>query len=333
MKAVVLVGGEGTRLRPLTYSVPKQMLSVAGKTVIERVMGHLGAHGIDEAVLSLGYLPDAFLAAYPDGRCGAVKLRYATESSPLDTAGAIAFAAHEAGFTRATFVVVNGDVLTDFDISQLVAFHHDRGAEATVALTPVEDPSRFGVVPVDERGKVSAFIEKPPPGEAPTNMINAGIYVFEPSVLDLVPVGARVSVERQVFPALVEKGTLYALGSDVPWLDMGTVEKYVDANISLARAEGTLANGGAPSYPGVDAGASVTDSVLSEGVKVGAGAQVARSVLMAGSSVGPGAVVLDSVLGPGAAVGEKAVVESFSVLGHGWAVEPGEVLKGARLPV
>ena len=283
MKAVVLVGGEGTRLRPLTYSVPKQMLSVAGKTVIERVVGHLGAHGIDEAVLSLGYLPDAFLAAYPDGRCGDVKLRYATESSPLDTAGAIAFAAHEAGFTGATFVVVNGDILTDFDVTKLVAFHRDRGAEGTVALTPVDDPSRFGVVPVDEQGKVTAFIEKPPPGEAPTNMINAGIYVFEPSVLDMVPVGTRVSVERQVFPALVQKGTLYALGSDAPWLDMGTVEKYIDANISLARAEGTLAVPGPPFSSGVDGGAVVEDSVLSEGVQVAAGARVARSVLLAGS--------------------------------------------------
>lgn len=329
MKAVVLVGGEGTRLRPLTYSVPKQMLSVAGKTVIERVLGHLSEHGVDEAVLSLGYKPDAFLAAYPDGHCGPVKLHYAVEGSPLDTAGALAFAAHEAGVNDGTFIVVNGDVLTEFDISRLVAFHRDRGAEASVALTPVPDPSRFGVVPVDDKGKVEAFIEKPPPGTAPTNNINAGIYVFEPSVLERIPSGRRVSVEREVFPALVGSGSLYALASDAPWLDMGTVEKYIDANISLARAEGTLAD---PGWPGVADGASLSDSVLSAGARVAEGAQVSGSVLLSGSAVGERAVVRDSVVGPGAIVGSDAVVEAFSVLGEGWKVEPGTVLKGARLP-
>src|SRR5579875_2398130 len=214
MKAVVLVGGEGTRLRPLTFSTPKQMLPVAGRTVIERVVEHLGRHGVHEVVLSLGYKPDAFLAAFPDGRCAGVKLRYAVESSPLDTAGAIRFAAEEGGLGSETFVVVNGDVLTDIDVSELVKFHKERGAEGTIALTPVEDPSRFGVVPVDANGRVEAFIEKPPASEAPTNMINAGIYVLEPSFLERVPPGRKVSVEREVFPAVVEDGRLYALGSD-----------------------------------------------------------------------------------------------------------------------
>lgn len=326
MKAVILVGGEGTRLRPLTYTVPKQMLRVAGITVIERVVDHLARHGVDEAVLSLGYKPDAFLAAYPDGRCGDVKLRYAVESSPLDTAGAIAFAAYEGGVTESTFLVVNGDVLSETDISALVAFHFDRGAEGTVALTPVEDPSRFGVVPVDERGLVEAFIEKPPPGTAPTNMINAGVYVLEPSVLARVPLGRRVSVEREVFPAMVADRALYALGSDAPWLDMGTVEKYIDANISLARAEGTLHRTGA--FPGAD----VCDSYFEEGVHIGPGAQVSGSVLLAGARVGEGAVVRDSVLGRGAVIGKGAVVQAHSVLGDGWEVPEGGTLSGARLP-
>lgn len=335
MKAVVLVGGEGTRLRPLTYTVPKQMLRVAGVTVIERVLRHLAHHGVDEAVLSLGYKPDAFLAAYPDGRCGDVKLHYAVEASPLDTAGAIAFAAYEAGITDETFIVVNGDVLTDFDVSGLVAFHFDRQAEGTVALTPVEDPSRFGVVPVDGRGKVEAFIEKPPPGTAPTNMINAGIYVFQPSVLERVEPGRRVSVEREVFPAMVADGGLYALGSGAPWLDMGTVEKYIDANISLARAEGSLNRyrlDGAAGAGGPAERPAVADSFCEEDVSVGPGAVVTGSVLLAGSCVRPGATVENSVLGPGAVVGEGASVRAFSALGAGWQVPAGEALSGARLP-
>lgn len=330
MKAVVLVGGEGTRLRPLTYSVPKQMLRVAGVAVIERVIDKLSRHGVDEAVLSLGYKPDAFLSAYPDGRCGDVKLHYAVESSPLDTAGAIAFAAHEAGIADETFLVVNGDVLTDMDISAVVDFHFERGAEGTVALTPVEDPSRFGVVPVDEHGRVQAFIEKPPPGTAPTNMINAGVYVLERSVLDRVEPGRRVSIEREVFPAMVADGGLYALGSGAAWLDMGTVEKYIDANISLARAEGSLAtSSGRGQEP---KRGSVSDSFFEEDVAVGEGAQVSGSVLLTGSRVAEGAVVRDSVLGPRAVVGREAVVDSFSVLGEGWVVGDREVLSGARLP-
>src|ERR1700738_2589660 len=177
------------------------MLPVAGRPMIERGVTHLAKHGVDEVVLSLGYRPDAFLAAYPDGRCAGVRLTYAVEPQPLDTGGAIAFAARYAGIDE-RFVVVNGDVLTDLDVSALLAFHRDRGAAATISLVAVEDPSRYGVVPTEENGRVVGFIEKPPPGEAPTNMINAGTYVLEPEVLDRIPPGGRVSIERETFPAL-----------------------------------------------------------------------------------------------------------------------------------
>ncbi len=181
MRAVVLVGGEGTRLRPLTLTAPKQMLPIVEQAMVERVLGHLASHGIDEAVLSLGYRPDAFSDAYPDGVIAGVRSTYAVEPTPLDTAGAIRFAATFGGIDD-TFVVLNGDVLTDFDISDLVSFHREHGAEGTIGLTPVDDPSSFGVVPTDDDGKVTAFIEKPPRDEAPTNLINAGIYILEPSV-------------------------------------------------------------------------------------------------------------------------------------------------------
>ena len=226
MRAVVLVGGEGTRLRPLTLTTPKQMLPIVEQPMIERVLGHLATHGIDDAVLSLGYRPDAFINAYPSGTIAGVALTYAVEPTPLDTAGAIRFAANHAGIDD-TFVVVNGDVLTDSDISALIDFHRSSGAEGTISLTPVEDPSAFGVVPTDPQGRVEAFIEKPPRDEAPTNYINAGTYVFETSVLDRIPADRRVSIERETFPALVESGTLYALGSEAYWLDTGTPDAYL----------------------------------------------------------------------------------------------------------
>ncbi len=321
MKAVVLVGGEGTRLRPLTLTTPKQMLPIGGRPMIERVMDWLASHGVDEAVLSLGYRPDAFLKAYPGGECSGVRLQYAVEDSPLDTAGAIRFAATEGGLSE-TFVVVNGDVLTGLDVSGLVAFHRRNGAEATIALTPVEDPSAFGVVPTRDDGQVIAFIEKPPPGEAPTNFINAGTYVLEPSVLDRIPAGRRVSIERETFPALVAEGRLYALGSDSPWLDAGTPKAYLAANLAYAPPEER-------SWPG---GGVARASVVGDDVTVGAGAVVERSVVMDGADIGENVVVLDSVIGPGARIGAGARVEQLSVIGDRWTVEAGAVLSAARLP-
>lgn len=317
MKAVVLVGGEGTRLRPLTLTTPKQMLPVGRRPMIERVLDWLAGHGVDEAVLSLGYRPDAFLKAYPDGEACGVRLHYAVEDSPLDTAGAIRFAGLEGG-VDSTFVVVNGDVLTDLDVTALVAFHRKRGGEATIALTPVEDPSRFGVVPTDADGKVVAFIEKPPPGEAPTNLINAGTYVLEAAVLDLIPAGRRASIERETFPALVADGRLYALGSEAAWLDAGTPSTYLAANLAYAPM-------------GFQDG-HVTGSVLGEEATILDGAVVERSVVMDGAVIGARAVVTDSIVGPGVSVGDGARVTNLSVLGDGYVVDAGAELSEARLP-
>lgn len=323
MQAVVLVGGEGTRLRPLTLTTPKQMLPVGRRPMIERVLAHLAGHGVDRAVLSLGYRPDAFTDAYRDGSCAGVALTYAVEEVPLDTAGAIGFAARAAGLDE-TFVVVNGDVLTDLDVTALVAFHRDRGAEATVALTPVEDPSAFGVVPTDDEGRVVAFIEKPPPGQAPTNLINAGTYVLEPSVLARIPLGGRASIERETFPALVNDGRLYALGSTADWVDAGTPSTFLAANLRYAD--------GGESANGVAATASVTNSVLGDGVTVDAGARVDSVVCFDGAAIEAGAEVHSSIIGRGARVGSGAVVTGLSVVGDTAVVPPGARLSGDRLP-
>jgi mannose-1-phosphate guanylyltransferase len=321
------------------------MLPVGGRPMIERVLEWLRSHGITEAVLSLGYRPDAFMEAYPSGESCGVKLAYAVEPSPLDTAGAIRFAALEAGLDE-TFVVVNGDVLTDLDLTGLVAFHRDRRAEATIALTPVADPSAFGVVATDEAGRVEAFVEKPPPGEAPTNLINAGTYVLERSVIDRVPSGRRVSIERETFPQLVAEGTMFALGSDARWLDAGTPAAFLEANLAYAEAD-AYAEAGANTKCGPEKQASgreatvaagivavgtVVRSVVGVGVDIGEGSWVEGSVIMDGAVVGPRARVVGSIVGPRANIGEGATLHGLCVIGAGHQVEAGQGLVGARLP-
>jgi mannose-1-phosphate guanylyltransferase len=356
MKAVVLVGGEGTRLRPLTLTAPKQMLPIVGVPMIERVLGQLASHGIDEAVLSLGYLPDAFIEAYPEGRVSGVGLTYAVEPQPLDTAGAVRFAATFAGMDE-TFVVVNGDVLTDLDLSSLVAFHRERGAEGTIALHPVADPSAFGVVPTDEDGRVTAFVEKPPRDESPTNEINAGTYVLEPSVLSRIPEGGRVSIERETFPSMVRDGRLFARSDERYWLDTGTPAAYLEANFDylnhkrgpivdpavVDRGDGVLLEGesrleGVVVGPTVilsgcvvEAGARVERSILGRGTVVSSGAVVADSVLMEGCHVAADAKVAGSVMGPRSIVGQRGDVRSVSVLGADAVVSSGTLVDGERV--
>ena len=312
MKAVVLVGGEGTRLRPLTYRTPKQLLPVALVPMIERVVAHLAEHHVDHVVLSMGYRPDAFHAAYPDGQCAGVDITYAVEPEPLGTAGGIGFAAHFAGIESETFLVINGDVLTDLDISALVAFHRDRGGAATISLTPVEDPSAYGVVPTAPDGRVEAFVEKPPPGEAPTNLINAGTYVLEPSVLAAIPDGRAVSIERETFPALVACGTLFALASHGYWVDAGTPATYLRANLDFRGDVSVLLGDGAV----VESGATVERSVIGPGARVEAGASVTESVLLDGAVIGAGAVVHRCIVDADAMVDAGAHPPELSVLGQ-----------------
>ena len=332
MRAVVLVGGFGTRLRPLTFTTPKQMLPIIHKPMIEHVLEHLADHGITDAVLSMGYRPDAFVDAYPNGTCAGVDVHYAVEPEPLDTAGAIRFAALDAGIDE-RFLVVNGDVLTDLDVNALIDFHEAHGAEGTIALHRVDDPSAFGVVPTDAQGRVEAFVEKPPRDEAPTDLINAGTYVLEPSVLGRIAGDRKVSIEREVFPAMVADGTLYAMDGHTYWIDTGTPAKYLQAQIDLLRGErGEKVQG---VHPGarIDEGAIVARSVVGVGAHVAAGAEVRGSILLPGSSIGAHAVVERAIVGPGATVGERARVDDLAVLGDRAVVDPGLRVSGGSVGV
>ncbi len=330
MRAVVLVGGFGTRLRPLTNSVPKPLLPVGHVPIIERLIANLVRGGVTDVTLAIGFKPEPFLAAFPDGRCAGATLTYAVEPEPLDTAGAIRFAAIHTGIDS-TFVVANGDVLTDLDIAALVAFHRSRKAEVTMHLTPVQDPSAFGVVDRDENGLVSRFIEKPPPGAAPSNLINAGTYVFERSVIDRIPDGRKVSVEREIFPAVVADRGLWALPTQDYWIDAGQPDLYLQANldvISRRRAAPNWADGVAPdAVLGDDV--MLTDSVVARGAMVGDGASVARSVLLDGAFVGAGATVSNSVVM--GRIGAGALVTNC-VLGADAVIEDGESRCDERIP-
>lgn len=321
------MGGFGTRLRPLTLTIPKNLLPVVHVPMVERVVAHLGAHGVTEAVLSLGYKPDTFLDAYPDGDCAGVKLTYAVEDEPLDTAGAIRFAAGEAGIDD-RFVVVNGDVLTDLDITRLVRFHDASGAEGTIALHTVEDPSRYGVVVTDVAGQVEAFVEKPERDEAPSLQINAGTYVFEPSVLGRIPVGRRVSVERETFPAMVESRSLYALEGNAYWLDAGTPETYLQANLDLVPADDVAIHEDATISPS----AHIERSVVGPGATIGDEATLTEAVVLQGATIEAGARIHRSIVGPGAIVRAGAELIDLTVIGDQVDIEPDARLTNERVP-
>ncbi len=330
MRAVVLVGGFGTRLRPLTNSVPKPMLPVGHVPIIERLIGNLARSGVTEVVLALGFKPEPFVAAFPDGTCAGVSLVYAVEPEPLDTAGAIGFAARFAGIDD-TFVVVNGDILTDLDVSQLVAFHREHDAEATIHLTPVEDPSAFGVVDRDEHGRVRRFIEKPPPGTAPSNLINAGTYVFEPSVVDRIAQGRKVSVEREIFPLIAEVDRLWAMPTDDYWIDTGRPDLYLQANLDVVSERRAAHNRAIGVDPAAIVGADVEihESVVDAAAVIDDGAFVAHSVILAGARIGAGATVSHSVVM--GSVGAGAQV-SNCVIGADGVVAGGEARADERIP-
>ena len=363
MKAVVLVGGEGTRLRPLTFTTPKPLLPIANQPHLERQLAWLASHGVDEVVLSMGYLPDAFHQHFRHDRLGHdvfgdVTLRYAVEDEPLGTAGAIRFAAE--GIDERV-IVCNGDVLTDLDLGAMVRFHAEQGAEATISLTQVDDPSAFGVVPTQTDGGVIAFVEKPAPGKAPSNWINAGTYVLEAAFFDRIPPRLNVSVERETFPRmLAEPGLLFGYQSDAYWLDIGTPEKYLQAHADVlaGRAGRVPAPNAREVSPGVwvqgdamiepdahveapvllganariEAGAHVTSSVIGAGAVVETRAELSGAVLHDGARVSHGSSVRASVVGADAVLKPDVALAAETIIGAGITIPSGTRISGGRVP-
>jgi mannose-1-phosphate guanylyltransferase len=355
MQAVVLVGGEGTRLRPLTYDIPKPMLPIVGRPIIARVVEWLALYDVTRAVLALGYQPDPFVEAFPEASWDGVALLYSTEPAPLDTAGAIAYAADFAGIAGERIVVLNGDILTDLDLSKLVTYHEERGGLATIALTPVEDPSPYGVVALDDGGRITKFVEKPPLGSAPSNLINAGTYILEPEALASIERGHAASMEREILPSLASQGALYALDSDAYWIDTGTPARYISAQLDVVagirpnvvlpecsqRAPGVLEGPGATiagevrantfvgGHATIEQNAVVENAIVSAAVRIGEGAVVRNSVLLRDAIVERDVKIEDTIIGPHSVIGAGATVTGC-VVGANHTVAEGTVLIDER---
>lgn len=346
MQALVLAGGQGTRLRPLTLTTPKPVLPLAGRPFLAFMLDWLRGHGVTEAVLSCGFMSDGVRDVLGDIYEG-MRLRYVIESEPLGTAGPVRLALDQ-GVLAERLLVLNGDVLTDMDLTAELAQHERTGARATLALIAVEDTASYGVVPTGSDGMVEAFLEKSE-GPAPTNRINAGAYVIEREVIETaVPTGRAVSFEREVFPHLVENG-LYGWAAEGYWMDIGTPERYLEATYDLLSGrpeskleprdetgsligEGCL-TAGAHIGPQVVLGAhcsvgsdsTVERSVLHDRVRIGADCHVRGSVLADRVQVGDGARIESGALvGAGARLGEGTVVAAGARIDPGVAVQPGE---------
>lgn len=331
MKAVVLVGGQGTRLRPLTETVKKELLPLVDRPILDHTLDRLVRHGVHEVVLSSSYLEESF-RAFLDARHGDPRVSWITETEPLDTGGAIVNAL-QALDTDEPFLALNGDILTDLDVTRMLAFHRERKATATIALTHVEDARAFGLVPLDGDGRVVEFREKPAdlvPGD-----INAGTYVLEPSALRAWERGVSVSIERAIFPTLIEDGhPLFGFLSDAYWRDLGTPQAYLQATFDLL--DGLVA--GEPAFEApfvadggrIDAGAEVDRHVVvGPGTSIEAGSSVTGSVLHELVRVANGATVSGCVVGRGSEILGARV--SGSILGERVRVLPGVELVDARV--
>ncbi|WP_163549049.1 nucleotidyltransferase family protein [Candidatus Frankia nodulisporulans] len=339
MDAVMLVGGQGTRLRPLTMSAPKPMLPVAGVPVTAHMLARARDAGIDRVVLATSYRAEVFEQYFGDGSAHGLRLEYVTETEPMGTGGAIRNVAERlCGDPDEPVVIFNGDILSGLDIEALVSRHTETDAAVTLHLTKVVDPRAFGVVPTDDAGRVTAFLEKTP--DPPTNLINAGCYVFRRSVIDAIPVGRPVSVERETFPGLLATGTpVFGYPDSTYWLDLGTPAAFVQGSRDLVT--GRMVSSALPGPIGdclVLEGAVVApDAKISGGATVGAGARVGAgaavdgAVLFDGAVIEAGASVRDSVIGRAAVVGAGVVLDGV-VVGDGAVVEAGNELRaGARV--
>ncbi|MBN2099292.1 MAG: NDP-sugar synthase [Dehalococcoidia bacterium] len=352
MKAVLLVGGEGTRLRPLTCNTVKAMVPIVNRPFLQHLLGYLKSHGVDDIVVTLCYLPDRIENRFGNGsECG-VKLAYVMEETPLGTAGAVKNAeSHLDG----AFFVFNGDIITNIDLQSMLSFHRKRNAVATIALTPVENPSAYGVVETASDGRVKRFIEKPPADQAPSNLINAGIYILEPTVLQGIPHGSHCMFERQLFPSLLSDGAaVFAYSTSDYWIDMGTPEKYRQVQYDLLQrkcasllytetaaantvaAHGTVVHQSAvlegPIVFGnncsIGAGARIKGpTVLGDGCSVSDGSILDKAILWQNVRVGKEASVRESVIGDNCVVGRSSVIEPGSVVGDNVVITEGSHLQ------
>jgi mannose-1-phosphate guanylyltransferase len=353
MQAVILVGGEGTRLRPLTSTVPKPVVPLVDRPFISFMIDWLREEGVDDVIMSCGFLATSVRNVLGDGSSAGVRLRFVEEPDPRGTAGALKFAEP---MLDERFLMLNGDVLTDIALDGQIAQHERTGATATLALIGVPDPAAYGLVRLADDGSVKAFVEKPSPDSIDTNLISAGVYVLERQILELIPPDRNVSIEREVWPRLIGNG-LYGFASEGYWLDIGSPARYLQATFDIlegnvrtpvrdrlgdgwvaiderAQVDGRVIP---PAVIGrgarVDAGAHVGSLVvLGEDVSVAAGASIERAVVLQGATIGERCTLRDCIVAAGASIGADSTIAGGSVLGEGVVIGAENVIdRGARI--
>ena len=334
MQALILAGGEGTRLRPLTIYTPKPVVPIVNRPFLYYQLELLKRAGIKEITLSLSYQPNKIADIFGDGDENGLKIHYAVEASPLGTAGAYKNAQEH---LTQTAVVFNGDILTGINIADVIAYHREKNAAATIVLTPVENPSAYGLVETESDGRVRRFLEKPKPEEITCNTINAGIYVLEPHILNYIPAGEKFSFEYQLFPALLANNEpFYAYTMSGYWMDIGTPQRYLQANDDLIN--GRITSFDADRKPlhstgplsesepvkidsrsvidptcSIKPGAEITNSVLGANCVIEERAKIENSVLLSGARVGKAAEIRNSVIGKSALIGRNSKVEGATL--------------------
>jgi mannose-1-phosphate guanylyltransferase len=353
VQAVILVGGEGTRLRPLTSRVPKPVVQLVDRPFIAYMLEWLRGHGVRDVIMSCGFLAGAVREVLGDGSQFELQLRFVEEPEPRGTAGALKLAQD---MLDERFLMLNGDVLTDIDLTAQIAQHERTGARATLALVSVPDPTAYGMVLLDEGRAVTEFVEKPSSEQPPSNLISAGAYVLQRDILELVAPERNVSIEREVWPRLIGDG-LYGFPSDSYWLDIGTPERYLQATFDIIEGNirtavcDRLGEGWATIAPDVqmrgrvippavlESGVSVAAgarigslAVLAEGVQVGAGTTVERAVVLANTRVGESCELRDCIVGPDCEVGRGSTISGGAVIGEQVRIGADNVItRGARI--
>jgi len=354
LQALILAGGEGTRLRPLTSTVPKPVVPLVGRPFISYMLRWLREHGVEDVILGCGFMADQVRAVLGDGSGLGIRLRYLEEPRPLGTGGALKFAED---LLEDRFFMLNGDVLTDIDLTEQLKQHERTGARATLALYPVDDPSAYGLVRLDDDGSVRDFVEKPGPEELDTNLISAGAYILERDVLDgMAPAGTNISIERDVFPTLIGSG-LCGYEASGYWLDIGTPDRYLKGTYDILESrvntdvgrelhdsglvlvDGATVAGRVVAPVVVASGSSIgaralvgDRSVLGAGVTVGEGARVEASVVLDGVSIGASTTINGSIVGTNATIGDHCHIGGGVVVGEGVRIGSGNMLEaGARI--
>ena len=353
MKAVILAGGEETRLRPITFLNPKPMLPLVNRPFMEKFVLWIKSHKIKDIIFSTGYLSEIFKNYFGDGSRFGMNFIYVQEKETLDTCGGVKNVEKYLDGNR--FLVFNGDILSSIDLTEMLAFHKRKRADITISLTRVEDPASYGLVPVDKESKVIQFIEKPEHGEAITDLINAGIYIIEPNIMELVPKGKRYSFERDLFPDVLEKGyKVFGYVSDEYWLDVGTPQKYLMAhwdilykkinfkfpykevmeNIYIGKDTKYLKNNfvSGPVVIGentrIESSARIMPlTVVGDDCLISGRTEISESIIFRGCKVGKECLIKRAIISNNVKIDDNVIIEDYAVIGDNSKIGKNNILK------